>query len=129
MKLGAKWEWGPQQNHAFNTLKDIIIASPVLIHPNPEERFYIETDMSNYAYGAVLSQKSTKDHCQHLVVFFSKSMTPAEQNYSISDKGALVIIKALQHWRHWLKGTKIPIEILTDHQNLQYFTKPQVLNQ
>ena len=38
-------------------------------------------------------------------------------------------MKALQHWRHWLEGTKIPIKILMDHQNLQYFTKPRVLNQ
>ena len=127
-KLGAKWEWGPRQNHAFNTLKEIIIASPVLIHPNPEERFRVEMDASNYAYGAVLSQKSTKDHRQHPVAFFSKSMTPAERNYGISDKEALAIVKALQHWRHWLEGTKIPVEILTDHQNLQYFTKPRVLN-
>ena len=55
-------------------------------------------------------------------------MTLAKRNYGISDKEALTIVKALQHWRHWLEGTKIPIEILTDHQNLQYFTKPQVLN-
>ena len=129
MKLGAKWEWGPQQNHTFNTLKDIIIASPVLIHPDPEEKFRVETDVSNYTYGVVLSQKSMKDHHQHPVAFFSKSMTPAERNYGISDKEALAIIKVLQHWRHWLEGTKIPIKILTNHQNLQYFTKPHILNQ
>ena len=40
----------------------------------------------------------------------------------------LAIIKALQHWRHWLEGTKIPVEILMDHKNLQYFTKPRILN-
>ena len=127
-KQGAKWEWGPRQNFAFNTLKDIIIASPVLIHPDPEERFRVETDASNYAYGAVLSQKSKTDHQQHPVAFFSKSMTPVERNYGISDKEALAIVKALQHWRHWLEGTRLPIEILTDHQNLQYFTKPRILN-
>ena len=98
--------------------------SPVLIHPDPKERFHVETNALNYAYGAVLSQKSNKDQQQHPVAFFSKSMTPAKRNYRISDKEALAIIKALQHWRHWLEGTKIPIEILTDHQNLQYFTKP-----
>ena len=38
-KKEAKWEWGPRQEGAFQTLKDIIIANPVLIHPDPEERF------------------------------------------------------------------------------------------
>jgi len=55
-------------------------------------------------------------------------MTPAKRNYGISDKEGLAIIKALQHWHHWLEGTKIPIETLMDHKNLQYFTKPQILN-
>ena len=55
-------------------------------------------------------------------------MTPAERNYGISDKEALAVVKALQHWRHWLEGTKIPVEILTDHKNLEYFMKPRILN-
>jgi len=88
----------------------------------------VETNASNYAYGAILSQKQKEDQKQHPVAFFSKSMTPAERNYGISDKEGLVIIKVLQHWHHWLEGTKIPIEILMDHKNLQYFTKPQILN-
>src|SRR5258708_34200008 len=55
-------------------------------------------------------------------------MTPAKRNYGISDKEALAVVRSLQHWRHWLEGTKIPIENLTDHKNLEYFTKPRVLN-
>ena len=55
-------------------------------------------------------------------------MTLVECNYGISDKEALAVVKALQHWRHWLEGTKIPVDILTDHKNLEYFTKPHILN-
>ena len=127
-KLGAKWEWTERQQGAFQTLKDIIATTPILIHPDPEEKFRMETDASNYAYRAVLSQKGKTDQKQHPVAFFSKSMTPAERNYGISDKEALAIVKALQHWRHWLEGMNIPIEILMDHRNLEYFTKPRILN-
>ena len=126
--MGAKWEWTERQQEAFQTLKDIVATTPILIHPDLEEKFCVEIDASNYAYGAVLSQKGKTDQKQHPVAFFLKSMTPAERNYGISDKEALVIVKALQHWRHWLEGTKIPIEILTDHRNLEYFTKPCILN-
>jgi len=126
-KLNTKWEWGTRQQHAFETLKEIICASLVLIHADPDKNFRVETDASNYAYGAILSQKNKVDTKQHPMAFFSKSMTLAERNYGISDEG-LAIIKALQHWRHWLEGTKIPVEILTDHKNLQYFTKPRILN-
>jgi RNase H-like domain found in reverse transcriptase/Reverse transcriptase (RNA-dependent DNA polymerase) len=127
-RLGAKWEWGNRQQYAFDTLKEIICLAPVLIHADLEERFRVETDASNYAYGAILSQKGKQDQKNHPVAFFSKSMTPTERNYRISDKEALAIVKALQHWRHWLEGTTILVDILTDHKNLQYFMKPRILN-
>ena len=87
----------------------------------------METDASSYAYGAVLSQKA-EDKKHHPVAFYSKSMNPAERNYGISDKEALLIIKGLQHWRHWLEGTKEPVRIITDHRNLEYFKNPHPLN-
>jgi len=58
-----------------------------------------------------------------------KSMNPAEWNYGIPDKEALAIVKGLQNWQHWLKWMQLPVQILTDHKNLEYFTKPQILNQ
>jgi hypothetical protein len=56
-------------------------------------------------------------------------MNPAEWNYGIPDKEALAIVKGLQNWRHWLERTRLPVQILTDHKNLEYFSKPRILNQ
>jgi hypothetical protein len=89
--------------------------------------FCMETDMSNYAYGAVLSQKQT-DGRHHLIGYMSKSMNPVERNYGILDKEALAIVKGLQNWRHWLERTRLPVQILTDHKNLEYFARPRILN-
>jgi hypothetical protein len=50
-----------------------------------------------------------------------KSMNLVEQNYGIPDKEALAIIKGLQNWRHWLERTQLPVQILMDHKNLEYF--------
>jgi RNase H-like domain found in reverse transcriptase len=122
-----KWEWTENEQGAFELLKWRMSQSPVLVQPDTGRQFIMETDASNYAYGAVLSQKQ-EDNKKHPVAFMSKSMTPAERNYGISDKEALAIVKALAHWRHWLEGTKIPISVLTDHKNLEYFSKPRVLN-
>jgi hypothetical protein len=87
----------------------------------------METDASNYMYGAILSQKQT-DGQHHLIRYMSKSMNLVEQNYGIPDKEALAIIKGLQNWRHWLEQTKLPVQILTDHKNLEYFMRPHILN-
>ncbi len=49
-------------------------------------------------------------------------------NYEIYDKELLAIMLALVEWRHYLMGVAQDFEIWTDHQNLQYFRKPQRLN-
>jgi len=51
-----------------------------------------------------------------------------EQNYEIHDKEMLTIICALEEWRHFLEGATYPIEIWTDHKNLEYFMMAKKLN-
>src|SRR5215469_8007394 len=40
----------------------------------------------------------------------------------------LTIIHMLEEWRHLLKGTQHPVEIWTDHKNLEYFRSAKKLN-
>ena len=40
----------------------------------------------------------------------------------------MAIMDSLMEWRQYLMGSKEPFEIWMDHQNLQYFRKPQKLN-
>ena len=56
-------------------------------------------------------------------------MSPAERNYDIFDKELLAIIKALKDWRHLLEGSLIPVQILTDHKNLEYFITKRDLSE
>jgi hypothetical protein len=123
-----KWRWNQREQDAFDQLKKLVTSEPVLAHADPDLPYRMETDASNYAYGAVLSQKKPEEP-RHPVAYMSKSMNTAERNYDIGNKETLGIVKPLQHWRHWLEGTKQPIEILTDHKNLVNFSKPQILNQ
>jgi hypothetical protein len=122
------WTWESKQNKAFEQLKEAVTSEPVLKYANPREQFRMETDTSNFAYRAILSQKQPTGK-RHPVAYMSKSMTPAEKNYDIGNKEALAIVKPLQHWQHWLEGTRTPIKIITNHKNLVNFSKPQILNQ
>ena len=54
-------------------------------------------------------------------------MVDAEQNYEIYDKEMLAIIRALEDWQHYLEGLLESFEIVTDHQNLQYWCTTQDL--
>ncbi len=86
----------------------------------------VEADASKGAIGAVLSKKQNGKW--HPVAFMLKSLSATEHNYEIYDKELLAIMLALDGWRHYLMGAAIDVEIWTDHQNLQYFRKPQKLN-
>ena len=98
----------------------------VLTIPTETGQFKVEADLSNGTIGAVLSQK--RDGKWRPVAFMSKSLTVTKRNYEIYDKELLAIMLALSEWRHYLMGAMEEVEIWTDHQNLQYFQKPQKLN-
>jgi hypothetical protein len=101
-------------------------TAPVLTLPNADGTFRLEADSSEFATGAVLSQLQEDDW--HPIAFYSKSLDETQRNYEIYDKEMMAIIRALEEWRHWLIGTTKPIEIWTDHRNLQYFLSAQKLN-
>ncbi|SJL16884.1 uncharacterized protein ARMOST_20414 [Armillaria ostoyae] len=122
----AEWTWGAAQNQAFQQLKKQMAEDVILAIPNRTGRFRVEADTSNGAIGAVLSQE--QEGKWRPVAFMSKALTATERNYEIYDKELLAIMLALAEWRHYLMGALEDVEIWTDHQNLQYFRKPQKLN-
>jgi len=52
----------------------------------------------------------------------------AELNYDVYDKELLAIYKVFCKWRHYLEGTSIPVEVLTDHKNITYFQELKLLS-
>jgi hypothetical protein len=70
-----------------------------------------------------------EDGLWHPVAYYSKSMNDAERNYEIYDKELLAVIRALEEWRHYIQGATHPVEIWTDHKNLEYFMTSQKLTQ
>jgi hypothetical protein len=114
---GRAWVWTESEGAAFQAIKDVVTREPVLILPDESRPYRLEADSSNFASGAVLSQVGS-DEKWHPVVFYSKSLSPVQCNYEIQ---MLAIIRALEEWRHFLEGSQHPVEIWTDHKNLEYF--------
>jgi len=105
-----------------------VTTAPVLVSPQDSEPFRIEADSSDFASGAILSQRLPGEEKWHPVAFYSKSLSPVERNYEIHDKEMLAIICALEEWRHFLERAQHPVEIWTDHKNLEYFITAKKLN-
>jgi hypothetical protein len=122
-----KLEWGPAAQKAFEDLKAAFTTAPILLHPDFTKAFYMETDASDFALGAVLSQMG-EDEKLHPIAFYSRKFSAAEINYEIHDKELLAIVDSFQEWRHLLEGAAHPVVVYTDHKNLEYFTSARVLN-
>jgi hypothetical protein len=120
--------WGLPQEGSFMKLKEPVTSAPVLILPNDDLLFRLEADSSSIATGAVLSQQNVNDNVWHPVAFLSKVLNPVERNDEIHDTEMLAIIRGLEEWRHYLEGAKHPVEIWTDHKNLEYFRVAQKSN-
>ncbi len=60
--------------------------------------------------------------------YYSRKLTPAEQNYDIGNRELLAIKLALKEWGHWLEGANHPFTVITYHQNLQYLREAKRLN-
>jgi len=71
------------------------MTRPVLVVPDLDKEFRIETDTSNYTTGEVLSMKYL-DKLWRPVTFISKSLSDTKRNYEIYDKKILVVIRCLE---------------------------------
>lgn len=126
-RKNTKWEWTSACQQAFDTLKDKFTTAPVLLMPDPLKPFFIESDASDFASGAILRQRDENGDL-HPCAYLSKGFNEAERNYEIYDKELLGIIRALQEWRHYLLGAPHPVQVLSDHKNLTYYRDAHRLN-
>ena len=121
------FEWTTDLATAFANLKELIVQETLLSYPDPQAPFYIETDASLWAAGAVLLQKDNLGQLKP-VSFWSRKFSPAEANYATPDRELLAIIDALQEWHYYLLGSPHQITIYTDHANLTKYRYRQKLS-
>jgi hypothetical protein len=107
-------------------LKKAFTTAPILTHWIPDAQIIIETNASDYALAAILSI-ITPDNEVHLVTFHSRTFTAPKLNYDIHDKELLAIFEAFHIWWHYLEGSPLSIDVVTDHKNLEYFVTTKVL--
>jgi hypothetical protein len=116
----AEWQWEAPQQEAFSTLRRCLTEQPVLMHPDFEREFIVQTDYSKTALGAVLSQRGP-DGFEHPIAFLSKKCRGQECHYSARRGEAVAIRHALRKWRCFLEGQHFIIE--TDHRPLEFLRK------
>ncbi|GKG25429.1 putative reverse transcriptase domain-containing protein, partial [Tanacetum coccineum] len=56
-KKNKKYEWGTEEDEAFQTLKQKLCSAPILALLEGTENFVVYCDASHKGYGAVLMQR------------------------------------------------------------------------
>ena len=121
------FEWFSECENAFNTLKRAFTSDVILCHYNSDLKLVMKTDASDYVSGGILSQYDEND-VLHPVVYFFKKHSPAKCNYEIYNKELMAIICAFEEWCPELEGSSTPVEVITDHKNLEYFMSTKQLS-
>ena len=121
LESDSEWSFDKPQQHAFNTLKDLVTKTPILKYFDPKLPTRTSSDASKSGLGATLEQ--CHDGTWHPVAYASRSLTSAEQNYCQLEKETLSILFACERFHEYLYGRKFLV--INDHQPLRsIFQKP-----
>ena len=112
LKEGQAWEWKAPQEQAFQKTKRLLVEAPVLAHYDVKAPLVVSADASPYGVGAVLSILDDLGQ-ERPVAFASRSLAPAEKNYSQLEKEALAIIFGVKKFHQFVYGRHFQIK--TDH--------------
>src|SRR5467141_4443088 len=125
-RKGTTWHFSDACCSAFEALKKAFTTALVLTHWIPDTQITVETDASDYALATVLLI-TTPNGELHPIAFHSQTFSTPELNYDVHNKELLAIFEAFKRWRHYLEGSGLPIDVVTDHRILQYFSMTKIL--
>ncbi|GJX68864.1 reverse transcriptase domain-containing protein [Tanacetum coccineum] len=95
-----KYEWGMEQEEAFQTLKDNLCNTLILSLPDESEYFVVYCDASNHRLRCVLMQRGK------VIAYASRQLKIHEKNYTIHDLELGAVVFALKTWKHYLYEKK-----------------------
>jgi hypothetical protein len=110
-KKDIKFQWGSEQEHVRQDLVKSLTSEPILAIFDPNLATELHTDASSVGYGAVLLQTHSGGN-KRVVAYYSKVTQGAESRYHSYELETLAVVKALQHFRHYLIG--VEFKIVTD---------------
>ena len=112
------FEMGEAQKRAKERLVDSLVTGPILVQPNLELPFVLDTDASDEGIGCVLSQEL--GGVEKVIAYFSKSLSKQEKNYCTTRKEMLALVRGIKNFRYYL--LRKPFIVRTDHSALKLLT-------
>jgi len=123
---GRPFIWTTSQQNAFEQLKRCLAKAPVLAMPLENGEYWLDTDASDIALGAVLQQIQNGE--PKVIAYASRVLTRSERSYSVSKREQLAVVYGLKQFRHFMLARHFILHV--DHAALTYLLKtPQPVGQ
>ena len=116
--------WDAESDRAFEGMKQALLSAVGLHLVDPDRRFILRIEASDYAVGAMLEQ--VLDDGRHVpVAFWSRVLAEGQRRpWTPREKEAYAIIMALRKWAGYI--ALHPVTVCTDHQSLKSWHKEHV---
>ncbi|GJZ16064.1 putative reverse transcriptase domain-containing protein [Tanacetum coccineum] len=96
-KKDKKFEWGDEQENAFQTLKDMLCDALILALPEGSNDFVVYYDASNQGFGCVLMQRNK------VIAYASRQLKIHEKNYTTHDLELGAVKELNVRQRRWIE--------------------------
>ena len=116
-KTGIMFTWEHKHQAAFDQLKAAITKPPVMAYFDAKKDTVLTVDASPVGLSGILSQRSTYEAEGQVVAYASRALSDIERRYSQTEKEALGIVWAVEHFHLYLYGHSFTLE--TDHKPLE----------
>ncbi|MGL5405383.1 MAG: reverse transcriptase/ribonuclease H family protein, partial [Propionibacteriaceae bacterium] len=120
LKKDSPFQWDENCQIAFLKIRDLLCTTPILALPSTgikAGKFVLDTDASEVAIGAVLSQRNANGQ-EKVIAYGSRSLSKQERNYCTTRKDMLAVVHFVRKYRHYLLGRNFVLR--TDHQALKW---------
>ncbi|GJS96043.1 reverse transcriptase domain-containing protein [Tanacetum coccineum] len=119
LEKDTSFEFDDECQKAFKLLKEKLTCAPVIVSLNWNLPFELMCDASDFAVRAVLGQKDGKNF--HPIYFASKTLNPAQQKYTITEKELMVVVFSFDKFKSYLILSKNIV--YTHHSALKHLFK------
>ncbi|PIK41369.1 hypothetical protein BSL78_21779 [Apostichopus japonicus] len=111
------FKWEQKHQSALETLKSNLTSDTVMSYFDQGNHTELIVDASPVGLGAILTQRKHSHAQVRVVAYASRALSPVEQRYSQTEREALAVVWACEHFRLYLHGATF--KVISDHKPLE----------
>eukprot|EP00794_Sanderia_malayensis_P000683 gene683-biopygen1108 len=117
LKQNVLFQWTARHQHAFASLQSALVNPPVMAYFDSRQESYLAVDASPVGLCGILSQREKDGSDCKVIAYASRTLSDIERRHSQTEKEALGIVWAIEHFHLYLYGSTFTL--ITDHKPLE----------